>query len=114
MLTQYTQAPLDIDELLRMHEANPENLSVLDCIAFSYYTQDDLPKALEFYKKIIAKDPKQVNAHYYIGNVLFRQRQLVAAMMAWKKVIHIDGNGKMGKNAQARIEMAMDRVREMS
>lgn len=113
LLTQYSQAPLDIEELLRMHEANPDNINVLDCIAFSYYTKDDLDKALEYYKKILAKDPSQSNAHYYVGNVLFRRRQLVAAMMSWKKVVALDGDSKLAKNAQERIEMAMERVREM-
>ena len=113
MLTQYSQAPLDIDELLRMHEANPDNLNVLDCIAFSYYTQDDLDRALEYYKKILEQDDTLANAHYYVGNVLFRRRQLVAAMMSWKKVIALDPDGKLAKNAQERIDMAMDRVRDM-
>lgn len=112
MLTQYSQAPLDIDELLRMHEANPDNLNVLDCIAFSYYTQDELDKALQFYKKILEKDATQVNAHYYVGNVLFRRRQLVAAMMSWKKVITLSPGSKLAKNAQERVEMAMERVRD--
>lgn len=114
MLTQYSQAPLDIDELLRMHEANPENLNVLDCIAFSYYTQDDLDKALQYYQKILAQDGDQANAHYYVGNVYFRRRQLVAAMMSWKKVIALDPEGKLAKNAQERIDMALERVREMT
>ncbi len=113
MLTQYSQAPLDLDELLRMHAANPDNLHVLDCIAFRYYTADDLDKAAEFYKKIIDKDSKQVNAYYYLGNIQFRRKQLVAAMMSWRKVVALQPDSKLSKNAEERIEMAMQKVREM-
>lgn len=112
-LTQYTQAPLDLDELLRMHEANPENVNVLDCIAFRYYTADDLEQALDFYKKILVQDGTQANAHYYIGNIHFRRKQLVAAMMSWKKVIKLVPETKLAKNAEERVELAMEKVREM-
>lgn len=113
MLTQYSQAPLDIDELLRMHQANPDNVNVLDCIAFRYYTADELEKAYDFYQKIVAKDPTQANAYYYIGNIQFRKKQLVAAMMSWKKVIALNPTSKLAKNAEERVEMAMKRVREL-
>lgn len=113
VLTQYSQAPLDIEELLKVYEDDPKNLQVLDCIAFSYYTKDELDKALEFYKKITQVEPKQSAAHYYIGNILFRKKQIVAAMMSWKKVIKLDPGSKLAENAADRVEMAMDKVREM-
>lgn len=113
ILTQYSQAPFDLGELQRMHQANPENLDVLNCIAFRYYTQDELDQALEYYQKILALDAKHPEAHYYVGNVQFRRRKLVAAMMSWKKVIAIDPQSKFAENARERIELALERVRGM-
>lgn len=113
LLTQYAQAPLPVEELLQMHEANPDNLEVLDAVAFHFYTHDELDRAMEFYKKLLAKKPKHVDAHYRVGNIHFRRKQLVAAMMSWKKVIQLSPDSKTGRNAKARVERAMDKVRDL-
>lgn len=113
LLTQYSCAPLDVDELLQMYEANPENLNVLDCLAFKFYTSDDLDRSLEFYQKIVKMDDKNESAHYYIGNILYRKKRVMAAIMQWKKVVSLDPESKLAQKAQERIDQAMNQIRDM-
>ena len=113
VLTQYSSAPLDVEELLRMYQANPENINVLDCLAFKYYTADQLDKALELYTKISKLQPQNDSAHYYMGNIYYRKKRLVAAMMEWKKVISLNEGGKLAQKAQERIDAAMQQVRDL-
>jgi tetratricopeptide (TPR) repeat protein len=113
VLTQYSSAPLDVEELLRMAKANPDNINVLDCLAFKYYTAETLDQALEIYRQISKLDPKNDSAHYYIGNIYYRQKRLVAAMMEWKKVIKLNTDSKMADKAQERIDAAMQQVRDI-
>ena len=113
VLTQYSSAPLDVEELLRMYQANPDNVNVLDCLAFKYYTAEQLDKALELYKKIAKLEPENDSAHYYMGNIYYRKKQLIQAMMEWKKVITLNEGSKLAAKAQERIDAAMQQVREL-
>ena len=113
VLTQYSSAPLDVEELIRMYQANPDNINVLDCLAFKYYTAEQLDKALELYKKIVSIEPSNESAHYYMGNIYYRKKRLVAAMMEWKKVVSLNPDGRMAGKAQERIDAAMQQVREL-
>ena len=113
VLTQYSSAPLDIEELLRMAEANPDNVNILDCLAFKFYTGEQFDRALDFYQRIVKIQPENESAHYYMGNIFYRQKRLVAAMMEWKKVISLGSDGKLAAKAQERIDAAMQQVRDM-
>jgi len=97
-----------------MYEANPENVNIIDCLAFKFYTADQLDKSIELYKQIVKLAPTNETAHYYLGNIYYRQKKLVAAMMEWKKVISLNESGKMAAKAQERIDAAMQQVRELT
>ncbi len=114
VLTQYSTAPLDLEELLKMYRANPENVNILDCLAFKYYTANDLEKALDFYKKILLIEPDNVNALYYIGNIYYRQKKLVNAIIYWKKVVAQEGaDPKMKEKAEGRLSAAMEQMKKL-
>jgi tetratricopeptide (TPR) repeat protein len=113
VLTQYSSAPLDIEELLRMAEANPDNVNILDCLAFKFYTTEQLDKALELYGRIVKLQPENDSAHYYMGNIYYRKKRLVAAMMEWKKVISLSSDSKLAAKAQERIDASMQQVRDL-
>lgn len=113
VLTQYSSAPLDIEELLQMYKANPENVNVMDCLAFKHYTSEQNEDALKVYKAIVAIQPENESAHYYMGNIYYRTKRLVAAMMEWKKVIALDTDKRLAEKCKERIEAAMQQVREL-
>ena len=113
LLTQYSQAPLDEDELLRMAEANPDNINILDCLAFKFYTSEQLDRALEFYKKIVTLDDQNESAHFYIGNIFYRKKQIMAAIFEWKKVIGLGTDPKLADKAQERIDAAMKQIQSL-
>jgi len=113
VLTQYSSAPLDIDELKAMYEANPENINIMDCLAFKHYTNEQNDEALKIYKEIANIQQDNESAHYYMGNIYYRTKRLVAAMMEWKKVIALDKDKKLIEKCKQRIEAAMQQVRDL-
>ncbi len=113
VLTEYSSAPLDTEELLQMYKANPTNVNIMDCLAFKHYTNEQNEAALRIYKEIVALQPDNESAHYYMGNIYYRTKRLVAAMMEWKKVIALNQDPKLVEKCTQRIEAAMQQVREL-
>ncbi len=104
LLTQYTSGDGGgVEEMERMLERDPNNLQLLDWLAFMYYSNNDIPKAIQTYSRIIEIEPNNASQHYYLGNCFFKNNQKDKALAEWNTVIALKPNSKYARKAQERI-----------
>ena len=105
LLTQYTAGTGEgIQEVEKLLEGDPTNVDLLDWLAFMYYSNNDIDKAILTYKKALAIKDDNENQHYYLANSYFKKGMHVEAKKEWNEVIRIKPNSKIAKNAQERID----------
>ena len=104
LLTQYTSGDGGgVEEMERMLERDPNNLQLLDWLAFMYYSNNDISKAIQTYSRIIEIEPNNASQHYYLGNCFFKNNQKDKALAEWNTVIALKPNSKYARKAQERI-----------
>ena len=104
LLTKYTPGNSDgIQEVEKLLEGDPNNVDLLDWLAFMYYSSGNIDKAIETYKKALANKPDNENQHYYLGNSYYKKNMFLEAKKCWSEVIRLKPSSKIAKNAQERI-----------
>lgn len=105
VLTQYTSGDgQGVEEMERMLEKDPENLQLLDWLAFMYYSNNETEKAIDTYCRIIALDASNAAQHYYLANSFYKANRIEEALGSWRKVCELKPDGKLARKAQKRIE----------
>ncbi|RCK81339.1 MAG: TPR domain protein, putative component of TonB system [Candidatus Ozemobacter sibiricus] len=105
LLTQYTAGTGEgIAEVEKLLVSDPNNVDLLDWLAFMYYSNNEIDKAIETYKKALSIKPTNENQHYYLGNSYFKKGMFEEAKKEWSEVIRLKPNSKIAKNAQERID----------
>lgn len=105
LLTKYTAGTGEgINEVEKLLEGDPNNVDLLDWLAFMYYSNNNIDKAVETYKRALAIKPDNENQHYYLANSYFKKSMMAEAKKEWNEVIRLKPNSKIAKNAQERID----------
>ncbi len=105
LLTKYTAGTGEgINEVEKLLEGDPNNVDLLDWLAFMYYSNNEIDKAIATYKRALSIKPDNENQHYYLANSYFKKQMMAEAKKAWSEVIRIKPNSKIAKNAQERID----------
>ena len=105
LLTKYTAGTGEgINEVEKLLEGDPNNVDLLDWLAFMYYSNNNIDKAIETYKRALAIKPDNENQHYYLANSYFKKTMNAEAKKEWNEVIRLKPNSKIAKNAQERID----------
>ena len=104
LLTQYTSGDGGgVEEMERMLKVDPDNLQLLDWLAFMYYSNDQVEKAIESYSRIIRLEPGNASQHYYLGNCYCKQGSLDKAREQWEEVQRLKPGSKYAQKAGKRI-----------
>lgn len=105
LLTKYTAGTGEgINEVEKLLEGDPNNVDLLDWLAFMYYSNNNIDKAIETYKRALGIKADNENQHYYLANSYFKKSMVAEAKKSWNEVIRIKPNSKIAKNAQERID----------
>jgi tetratricopeptide (TPR) repeat protein len=105
LLTKYTAGTGEgINEVEKLLEGDPNNVDLLDWLAFMYYSNNNIDKAIETYKRALAIKPDNENQHYYLANSYFKKGMYAEGKKEWNEVIRLKPNSKIAKNAQERID----------
>ena len=84
----------------------PDNLGLIDWLAFMYYTNDHVEKALDCYKDLVERSPDTAEHYFYMGNTYFKISLLPEAIFCWKHLERLNAPRKMIERANASIESA--------
>lgn len=105
LLTKYTAGTGEgIQEVEKLLLSDPNNVDLLDWLAFMYYSNNDIDKAIETYKRALDIKPNNENQHYYLANSYFKKNMMAEAQKEWNEVLRLKPNSKIAKNAQERID----------
>lgn len=105
ILTKYTAGTGEgIAEVEKLLVSDPNNVDLLDWLAFMYYSNNEIDKAIDTYKRALAIKPNNENQHYYLANSYFKKGLVPDAEKEWNEVIRLKPNSKISKNAQERID----------
>lgn len=104
LLTQYTSGDGGgVDEMERMLAVDPDNLQLMDWLAFMYYSNDEIDKAVAAYSKIIALEPGNASQHYYLGNCYCKMGNNEQARIQWEEVQRLKPGSKYAQKAGNRM-----------
>lgn len=67
-----------------------------------FYQTRDYPQAKTFYLEVVKLDPKNLRAHYRLGNIAFRNREWSDAMARYEEVIKLEP-----RHTRAQYNLAM-------
>lgn len=105
ILTKYTSGTGEgISEVEKLLEGDPNNVDLLDWLAFMYYSNNNIDKAIETYKRALSIKSDNENQHYYLANSYFKKNMMSEAKKEWSEVIRLNPSSKIAKNAQERID----------
>ena len=71
-------------------EFDPENPEILNCLGLACYAQAKLKQAKIFFKTAIAADKKFADAYYNLGDILYDEGNLNAAMEQYKIAVSVN------------------------
>ena len=106
-LTQYQSKNVSEEDLKNLEGLlvdNPDDLQIIDWVAFANYTFGNLARAIELYRRCIDREPQTASYYYYLGNALYRQGGEADAVKAWEMAISQDRGGMYRKKAQERLD----------
>lgn len=107
VLTQYQEGTGEgISEIENKLKDDPNNPDLLDWLAFMYYSNNQLDKAVEIYQRALNLNYENEHQHYYLGNSFFKKGISDRAIEEWEVVISLKPNSKIAQNAQERINKA--------
>lgn len=84
-------------------QENPDDLNLMDWVAFMFYSHGVPHKALQYYQRLLDKRPGNASYHYFLGNLWARQGDSERAHHHWSKVIELDLEGDYADKARGRL-----------
>ena len=111
ILTGYTSAPFELEELEEMLKNDPENEMLLDIAAFKYYTSGALDKALDSYQRLVKLNYKKQLYHFYLANTYYKLNRITEACAEWETVRGLDGHSAYGKKAEQRLKILVPKAK---
>jgi tetratricopeptide (TPR) repeat protein len=83
----------------------PTNPDVWSHMGNTYYSQNQFAKATELYHKALGIQPDAVHALYSMGVAFADAGIFREAVSYWKRVVELDPQGELGKNAAENVEL---------
>ena len=95
----------EIEKLEALLAENPNDIHILDWVAFTQYSNQNYKRAIELYEQLIAKEPSTASFHYFLANAYFKLGRLAEAKGEWQNAIKLDVKGKFSKKAAERLRL---------
>ena len=109
-LTAYRSRNVSEEELQDLETLladTPDDLQIMDWVAFAHYCSGSLERAVELYRRCIDREPQTASYYYFLGNALYRLNAVPDAVAAWKMAIDQDRAGMFRKKAQERLDKVL-------
>ena len=93
-----------IEQAEEMLRNDPENEQVMDWLAFMYYTNDLVEKAIELYVKLITRKQDKPEYYFYLANCYYKSGLFSDAIENWEHVLTMDNApAKMKEKTKASL-----------
>jgi tetratricopeptide (TPR) repeat protein len=87
-----------------MLQQNPNNLDIMEWLAFKLYSVSNYEEAEQLFRNLIANDHRAGVQHFYLGNLLAKTGREQEAVKCWRQTVALIPKDVKAKKAQARIE----------
>ncbi len=94
----------EIRQLVALLEKSPDNLDIVEWLAFKFYSIGDYARAEQHYQDLIAKGHRPAVQSFYLGNTLYKMEKFREAIAAWERVIALLPGDAKAQKARLRIE----------
>ena len=96
----------DLAKVEALVAASPDDADLKDWLAFRYFSQGHLEKAITVYRELIAAGSKKPEHHFYLGNALYKKEMVDEALIHWEHVARQEKNKKLAQKAALRLRGA--------
>ena len=111
LVTQYQEGTGEgIEEIEAKLAEDPNNPDLLDWLAFMYYSNNQMEKAIEIYQRALNLNYENETQHYYLGNSFYKMGNIDRAIEEWEVVVSLKPDSKIASNAQERINKARQQL----
>ncbi len=98
----------DIEAVREMLRDAPDDLHLLDWYGFLCYSTGKLDEAEKTYRRIVEElGSTRSEHHFYLGNVLFKKKDLKGAVQAWKKAMSLAPGSKVAEKCKMRLQAVL-------
>jgi len=107
VITRYasTSDQTDLEQAERLLQEDPQNVALLEWVAFLNYTSGNFPRAVEQYRKLIDLDSRNEGYYYYLGNLYLKIRDVAHAVDLWRQAVAVGPLSKFGAKARQLLQM---------
>lgn len=103
-LTEYTQLSSQQVDLLRKVRQSPQPRADSDWdLAFACYRSKNFEEAVPLLRSVLLRDPKHVQAQYYLGSALYLSGELPEAAECWRQVVETSPRSRFGTKAKQHL-----------
>ena len=111
LVTQYQEGTGEgIEEIEQKLQEDPNNPDLLDWLAFMYYSNNQMDRAIEIYQRALNLNYENETQHYYLGNSFYKMGNIDRAIEEWEVVVSLKPDSKIAANAQERINKARQQM----
>ncbi len=111
LVTQYQEGTGEgIEEIEQKLQEDPNNPDLLDWLAFMYYSNNQMDRAIEIYQRALNLNYENETQHYYLGNSFYKMNNIDRAIEEWEVVVSLKPDSKIASNAQDRINKARQQM----
>lgn len=111
LVTQYQEGTGEgIEEIEQKLQEDPNNPDLLDWLAFMYYSNNQMDRAIEIYQRALNLNYENETQHYYLGNSFYKMSNIDRAIEEWEVVVSLKPDSKIAANAQERINKARQQM----
>ncbi|MBI2943677.1 MAG: tetratricopeptide repeat protein [Candidatus Wallbacteria bacterium] len=103
--TQYAHKTdaADLERIEKKLLEDPQNIELMDWVAFMFYSNGVRDKAFEYYERLTAARPRYPSYHYFLGNLHYQKGDRAAARECWARVLSLDREGEYAGKARNKL-----------
>lgn len=108
--TAYRSRNVSEEELANLEQLlteSPDDLQIIDWVAFAHYCSGSLDRSVELYRQCIDREPQTASYYYFLGNALYKLEKVDDAVAAWTMAVDQDRAGSFRKKAQERLDKVL-------
>ena len=99
----------ELDQLEALLAESPDDLQVMDWVAFAQYCTGNYPRAADLYRRCIDREPQTASYYYFLANAVYKLGDRDEAIRNWEMASNLDTVGLFRKKASEKLAKALAR-----
>jgi tetratricopeptide (TPR) repeat protein len=96
----------ELDRLEALLAESPDDLQVMDWVAFAQYCTGNYDRSIDLYRRCIDREPQTASYYYFLGNALYKKNAKDEAVRNWEMATNLDTVGLFRRKAEEKLAKA--------